>query len=171
MSTSLMASHDWLVQPWYSQVEVNGADPPTDAMPTAAPMSSSACEGTKLLLFTSGSDLAVHIRAESWTSEPLTGDPRLDIEAATWTLHIPAGRITVADSASADPWAFDLPAPGHYRVRVNAFNTDTRQLADDAQKRSSDFDDPAYQTEVAKLTGRELWLLRLWPVTAPSPLR
>jgi hypothetical protein len=77
-------------------------------------------------------------------------------------LHVPAGRITVSDSDSADPLAFDLSGPGYYQVRVNAFHTDPRQLYDDARKRSSDFDDPAFQTEVAKLTGRELWLLRFW---------
>ncbi|GGV45822.1 hypothetical protein GCM10010182_82430 [Actinomadura cremea] len=161
---SLLASHDWLVQPWYRQVTINGNDSLSDRNVTAEPLASSACEGATLAIFTSGSDLQIHLRAESWTDEPLTGDARLDHDAATWTLHVPAGQITVSDSESADPHTFELPGgPGSYRVRVNAFRTDTRKLYDDAVSRSSDFEDPAFQTEIAKLTGRELWLLRLWP--------
>ncbi|WP_433227375.1 hypothetical protein [Actinomadura formosensis] len=160
---SLLASHDWLVQPWYSQVTITGADSLADRNLTAEPRSSSACEGTTLAIFPSGSDLRIHLRAESWTAEPLTGDPRLDTDAVTWTLQVPAGQITVSDFESAAPCAFELPGPGRYQVRVNAFHTDTRKLYDDALTRSSDFDDPVFQNEVAMLTGRELWLLRLWP--------
>jgi hypothetical protein len=162
---ALIATCDWLVQPWHRQVQINGEDPPSLATPAGEPLSSSACEGSKLVFFPASSDLKVHVRAESWTAEPLTGDTRLDIDAATWTLHVPAGQITISDLDTADPLTLDLSGSGYYQVRINAFYTDTWQLYDDACKRSSDFDDPAFQTEVAKLTGRELWLLRLWPAS------
>ncbi|WP_067459782.1 hypothetical protein [Actinomadura macra] len=168
MSAMMIATDDWLVLPWYSQVYVNGDDPPSDTIPAAEPMSSSACEGSTLLIFPSGSDVEIRVRAESWTTEPLTGDPRFDLEAATWTLHCPAGKLTVSNGGHGSSWSFPLPDPGSYQVRINAFHTDTRQLYDQALERSTDSDDPAFQIEVAKLTGRELWLLRLWPNKRPQ---
>ncbi|WP_131742637.1 hypothetical protein [Actinomadura roseirufa] len=164
---TLLAFGDWWVRPWYAQLQINGGGSPSGPPPVRPPLGATACRESTLVIHTSGCDLPVHVRVEVWAGDPLTGDAHADADPATHTLHVPSGRLSVSDSEDAAARGFDLPSAGHYRVRVAGHHTDTRRLYDEAVRRSTDWDDPVFQSEVALLTGRELWLLRVWPVPRP----
>jgi hypothetical protein len=155
-------SHNWLIQPWYSQLFVDGDSPPSNAnlYPEAAGVLS-ACEGSRLAIFTSSTGIEVRVCMESWTAEPRITDHHAEDGPDTATIDVPAGKITLWTEESVE---FDLPEPGKYIVQVTGHNREsTEQALLRAQDRSRDFDDPQFQADLATLTGREFYVLRFWP--------
>ncbi|KAB2344125.1 Lsr2 family DNA-binding protein [Actinomadura rudentiformis] len=161
-------ARDWLVNPWYGAVTIDGQGPPSDAVPGRPAQGFTAYQGTKLVIFTGGEDnLRVRVRVESWSSEPPIADDHSEIGPETSELAAPSGLITISDGdASADQ--FELPSPGTYRARVTGHGQDAAQLYREAVARSTDLNDPQFQAEWAQLHGREEYVIQLWP-TADRP--
>ncbi|MEV5709092.1 hypothetical protein [Actinoallomurus sp. NPDC052274] len=121
--------------------------------------------GDSEVLVGTGQDIVeVAVRMESWAAEPPDDlDPAESSGSAR--LRMPSGRISVNEITGG--WQSDvleLPEPGTYRVRVDAYGrARTEQAVAELFARFEDVSDPAFEAACEELEGRERYVIRIWP--------